>query len=74
MNVRSYAHRPATTFECGDDDDHVPPDGALRFQRALADVYGEMQARVGVKLHPDVGHATVPALIDNGLAWFTEHG
>jgi uncharacterized protein len=73
-NLRSYAHRPAMTFECGADDDRVPPDGPLRFQRALADVYGEMHGRVRVNLHPGVGHAAVPAMIDNCVAWFEEHG
>jgi dienelactone hydrolase len=73
-NLRSYAHRPAMTFECGADDDLVPPDGALRFQRALADVDGEMHARVRVNLHPGVGHALVPAMIDGCVAWLEEHG
>ena len=61
------------TFECCEHDDHVPADGALRFQRALADVYGELQARVRVNLHPGVGHATVPAMMVNCVAWLEEH-
>ena len=73
-NPRSYAHRPTMTFECGADDDRVPPVGALRFQRALADVYGEMHERVRVNLHPGVGHAVVPAMIENCVAWLEEHG
>ena len=73
-NLRSYAHRPAMTFECGADDERVPPDGALRFQRALADVDGEMRGRVRVNLHPGVGHAVVPAMIENCVAWLEAHG
>jgi len=49
-------------------------DSALRFQRSLADVYGKMQARVRVNLHPGVGHAMVPAMLDNCVTWFEEHG
>ncbi|MFN2323880.1 MAG: alpha/beta hydrolase family protein [Trueperaceae bacterium] len=73
-NAGSYAHRPAMTFECGADDDHVPADGALRFQEALAGVYGDLRARVRVNLHPGVGHAIVPAMMDDCVAWFAEHG
>lgn len=73
-NLRSYSHRPAIAFECGADDDHVPADGAIRFQSALADVYGEMKARVRVNLHPGVGHSTVPAMMANCIAWLREHG
>jgi len=72
-NLGSYAHRPAMTFECGADDDHVPAEGALRFQRALADVYGETWARVRVNLHPGVSHAAVPAMMDACVAWFRQH-
>jgi uncharacterized protein len=73
-NLESYAHRPAMAFECGADDDHVPPDGALRFQQALADLYGTRQDRLRVTLHPGVGHSTVKAMVDNCVAWFAEHG
>lgn len=73
-NLRSYSHRPAMAFECGEKDDHVPADGAIRFQTALADVYGEMKARVRVNLHAGVGHSSVPAMMDNCVAWLRQHG
>jgi uncharacterized protein len=34
-HLHAYAHGPVISFECGADDTHVPPDGALRFQAAL---------------------------------------
>jgi uncharacterized protein len=72
-NPRSYAHCPAILFECGAKDDHVPPDGALRFQKILADVYGEKTNRIRVNLHPNLGHGSVPKMMDNCLAWFQKH-
>ncbi|MFO7546676.1 MAG: hypothetical protein R6W77_14375 [Trueperaceae bacterium] len=52
----------------------VRGDGALWFQRALASADGASQARVRVNLHPGVGHAVVPAMMDACVAWFEEHG
>jgi dienelactone hydrolase len=72
-NLRSYSHRPAMTFECGADDDHVPPDGALRFQAALAPIYGESGALLRVNLHPGVRHQDAPAMLDNCVAWLKAH-
>jgi len=34
-HLSAYAHRPAILFACGREDQHVPPDGAQRFQAAL---------------------------------------
>jgi len=72
-NLKSYAHRPAMTFECGENDDHVPADGALRFQAALAPVYGDAMTRLRVNLHPGVGHGSTPAMQDNCVEWFKHH-
>ncbi len=72
-NPHSYAHCPALLFECGAEDDHVPPDGALRFQKILADVYFEKTNRIRVNLHPNLGHGSVPEMMDNCLVWFQEH-
>ncbi|TVR96576.1 MAG: hypothetical protein EA416_01040, partial [Trueperaceae bacterium] len=50
------------------------PDGARRFVAALADVYGDAAAsRLQVTLHPDVGHETVPTMMDNCLEWLHRH-
>jgi dienelactone hydrolase len=50
-NVASYAHRPRIHFICGEEDRHVPPDGALRFQAASAD------PSVEVTLIPGMTHS-----------------
>lgn len=68
-----YAHRPAIDFECGERDDHVPAEAALRFRSALAPVYGEAQARIRVICHPGIGHEYTPEMWQNSLAWFREH-
>lgn len=72
-NLSGYAHCPAIAFECGAEDDHVPPDGALRFQSALQQTYQEQPDRVRVNLHPNVGHHAIPAMWQNSLAWFLMH-
>ena len=72
-HLHAYAHGPAITFECGADDTHVPPDGALRFQAALRELYPAEAERVRVTLHPGLGHldgGQSPALAQNCLAWF----
>jgi uncharacterized protein len=74
-HLDAYVHGPAITFECGADDTHVPPDGALRFQAALREAYPAVAERVRVTLHPGIGHldgAQNPTLARNCLAWFLE--
>ncbi len=73
-HMESYAHRPAITFECGADDFHVPPDGALRFQTALADCYGDQKEKLRVSLHEGVGHRpSEAAMWANCKAWFQHY-
>jgi len=72
-NLGGYAHCPAMTFECGAEDDHVPPDGGLRFQRALRETYQSHPDRLRVNLHPGVGHELIPAMWENCLTWFLSH-
>jgi hypothetical protein len=69
-NMNGFADCPAITFECGAEDDHVPPDGALRFQTALRQTYLEQPDRLRVNLHPNVGHQATPAMWHNSLEWF----
>lgn len=70
-NVQAYAHAPAITFECGADDQHVPPDGALNFQRALQSQFGKAKTAVRVNLHPGVGHqSTHQTLTEHCVDWF----
>lgn len=74
-HLSHYAHAPAIAFECGADDTHVAPDGALRFRDALAKAYPQSAAGVRVTLHPGTGHiesAQNPALFQNCLAWLIE--
>ena len=74
-HLSHYAHAPAIAFECGADDTHVPPDGALRFRDALAKAHPHAVASGRVTLHPGTGHmdsAQKPALFQNCLAWLAE--
>jgi hypothetical protein len=74
-HLSHYAHAPAIAFECGADDTHVPPDGALRFRDALTKAYPHAATGVRVTLHPGTGHmesAQNPALFQNCLAWLAE--
>lgn len=70
FNLDGYAHCPAITFECGAEDRHVPPDGALRFQAALQETYKSCPGKLAVNLHPGVGHQATTEMWQNGLAWF----
>lgn len=70
-NLAGYSHCPAITFECGADDDHVPPDGALRFQSALQETYRSCPDRLRVNLHPGAGHELAPKMWPNCLEWFS---
>ena len=72
-NLAGYKHCPAITFECGAEDDHVPPDGALRFQTALLETYHLQPERIRVNLHPDVRRQLVPPMWQNSLEWFLSH-
>ncbi len=65
-HLDSYAQGPAIRFVCGAQDDHVPPDGALRFQRALGETYPSAADKVEVRLIPGKGHMD---LVDPGLWW-----
>jgi hypothetical protein len=72
-NLNGYAHCPEITFECDAVDDHVPPDGAFRFQTALEQTYKEQPGRLRIIFHPYVGHHATPAMWDNSLEWFLMH-
>jgi uncharacterized protein len=74
-NLRGFARAPAMTFECGAEDDHVPPDGALRFQAALHlyPTYDSDPKRIRVTLHAGAGHESTTAMWENCLSWFHGH-
>ena len=70
FHLDAYSHCPAITLECGADDEHVPPDGALRFQAALRKTYESCPDKLQVRLHPGVGHQATDEMWQNSLAWF----
>ncbi|OGO40508.1 MAG: hypothetical protein A2147_04880 [Chloroflexi bacterium RBG_16_57_8] len=73
-HLDAYDHAPAVSFVCGEQDTHVPPDGALRFQRALRELHPAAADNVRVKLVPGKGHADFvePDLWwEESLAWLT---
>lgn len=55
-HLDAYASSPAILFVCGEQDTHVPPDGALRFQAALQEADPEAGNQVQVKVIPGLGH------------------
>lgn len=51
-----YARGPAIAIECGQEDFHVPADGAFRFHDALARAYPAAVGRLRVTVHPGIDH------------------
>ncbi len=73
-HLEAYTHGPAISFVCGEQDTHVPPDGALRFQMALRKAFPAAADNVRVKLVPGKGHLDFvkPELWwAESLAWLT---
>jgi dienelactone hydrolase len=70
FHLDAYAHCPAIAFECGAEDRHVPPDGALRFQAALRETYGLCPDKLQVNVHAGAGHQSTAEMWQNSLAWF----
>ena len=73
-HLSAYQHGPAISFECGANDTHVPPDGALRFQAALRQATPAAAERMRVNLIPDAGHldSSRPVFWQNCLDWFLQ--
>lgn len=69
-----YRHGPAITFQCGDLDTQVPPDGAERFASLLRDVYCHRPDHFEVVRHAGVSHQFTPEMFDRCVAWFRRHG
>lgn len=55
-HLAAYTHAPTMYFICGEQDTHVPPDGALRFQAALRGAYPVAADHVQVSLLSGMGH------------------
>ena len=64
-HLENYAHGPAISFVCGQEDTHVRPDGAIRFQQALRERYPD-NSITKVKLVPGKGHSD---FMDPSLWW-----
>lgn len=73
MHLDRYAHCPSITFECGGQDAHVPPAGALAFREALAQCYVAHPERLRVVLHRGIGHQGTDAMWQNCRIWFQEY-
>lgn len=58
-HLPAYAHGPAINFICGEQDTHVPPDGAFRFQTALRAAYPSIAERIQVNVVPALQHLGV---------------
>lgn len=71
-HLDAYAHCPSIAFECGAEDKHVPPDGALRFRDALIKTYKKAPDRLQVNLHEGVSHQSTVEMWQNSLAWFDQ--
>ena len=69
-NLDLFTHRPAISFQCGELDRQVPPDGAVRFRTALASHYANCPHRLDVTLHAGRAHEFAPAMWQNCLRWF----
>lgn len=74
-HIDSYARGPWIAFECGQEDFHVPADGALGFQTALRDTPPDAAERVRVTVHPGIGHLDAMRsgeLHQRCLEWFRQ--
>ena len=70
-HLDDFRHCPAISFQCGADDQQVPPDGAQRFVAALQERHG-CDSKLDVTLHPDTPHKFTPAMWQHALRWFTD--
>jgi uncharacterized protein len=74
-HLDAYAHGPYITFECAENDTHVPTEAALRFQAALADINQGGAERVRVNLHAGLDHwggVYSEAAARNSIAWLLD--
>ena len=69
-NLRSYEHRPAISFQSGENDTQVPPDGGARFVESLRALHPQCAEKFEVKRHRATAHQFTDAMWGNCLAWF----
>ncbi|MCX6044583.1 MAG: alpha/beta fold hydrolase [Chloroflexi bacterium] len=71
-HLELYTHCPAITFQCGAEDQQVPPDGAQRFVAALQTTYAQRPDALTIELQPATAHKFTPEMWQNSLRWFAE--
>jgi dienelactone hydrolase len=72
-HLERYAHAPYITFQCGDLDTQVPPDGAERFAAALGRLYPSVREHIEIVRHPGTAHQFTPAMFERCREWFRRH-
>ncbi len=72
-HLELYRHRPAISFQCGAQDQQVPPDGAQRFVAALHPIYAEQPEQLEVFCQPDTPHKFTEVMWQSGLRWFAKY-
>jgi dienelactone hydrolase len=71
-HLELYTHCPAITFQCGAEDQQVPPDGAQRFVAALQTTYAQRPGALTIDLQPATAHKFTPEMWQNSLRWFEQ--
>ena len=69
-NLTNYQHCPAISFQCSAADPMVPPDGAIRFVRALTSTYERYPEKLEAIIEAGVGHEVTETMWQNSLRWF----
>lgn len=73
-HLADYHTCPALTFQCGAQDQQVPPDGAQRFVQALrATLYAAQPDRLEVFLQPEIAHKFTPVMWTNSCNWLRRY-
>jgi dienelactone hydrolase len=65
-HLASYEQMPEIHFLCGENDTHVPLDGAFRFQSAMKETYPSAADKISVSVIPNLNHL---AARDHSLWW-----
>jgi uncharacterized protein len=73
-HIDAYQRECAITFECGETDTHVPPDGATRFRDELVAKDASARKRIRVNLHKGLGHGdgADPVFFANCKEWLSQ--
>lgn len=73
-HLSNYSHLPAISFQCGELDMQVPPDGAERFIKSqVQQFYQTNPERLEIVKHSQVSHAYVDDMLQNAIKWFKRY-